>query len=94
MAVADAKLGAGQPGRHVGMHLGVNIRVNPDQDARRSVNCLGGRSDVFQVKLGVHVYERALLNRKPELLWQLAIAIEDRPTTKYTLLSLEAFDTP
>ena len=80
VTVADAKLGVGEPSRHICVHLGVNVRVNPDQDARRFVDCPRRSCDILQVKLGVHINQRALLNRQSQLLRQLAIAIEDCPT--------------
>jgi hypothetical protein len=79
VAVADAELGVGQPRGHVRVHLRVHVGVDPDQDARgRALGARRGR-DVLQIKLGVHVDERALAHRQPQLLRQLAVAIEDGP---------------
>ena len=79
MAVAYAKLGVGQPCGHIGMYLGVDIRVDPNQDARRLVNSLRSLCDVLQVEFRVHIDESALVNGQAQLCRKLSIAVENCP---------------
>ena len=78
VAVPDPKLAVGVPRRHIGVHLGVDVRVDADEDTRGLPGLCGGPGDLLQVELAVDIDEHALGARQHELGVQLPVAVEDR----------------
>lgn len=60
-----------------GPHLGVHVRVDPQQHLHHLPRGPGSRSDVLEVKLAVDVHEDPILGSQLQLVGLLAVAVED-----------------